>query len=83
MWRMARHMRVVDADPRPFTHFVIHYVDDIAVLEGDELAAARATEWRNRLATEDWFAPHLVHYNRRGKRYHKGEPEAKTFALDL
>ena len=82
-WRMARHLRIVDADPQPFTHLFIHYVDDLAVLDSPELAAARATEWRNRLAAEDWFRPHLVHYNRRGKRYHKGEPEAKTFKLDL
>ena len=83
MWRMVRHMKIVDANPQPFTHLFIHYVDDEAVLDSDELAAARATEWRNRLAAEDWFRPHLVHYRRRGKRYHKGEPEAKTFKLDL
>lgn len=82
-WRMARHMRIVDADPQPFTHMFLHYVDDLSVLESAELAAARATEWRNRLAAEDWFRPHLVHYNRLGKRYHKGEPEAETFTLDL
>lgn len=82
-WRMIRHMRIVDADPQPFTHLFIHYVDDLGVLESDALAAARATEWRNKLAGEAWFTPHLVHYNRRGKRYHKGEPDAKTFSLDL
>ncbi|MEX2453191.1 MAG: hypothetical protein WD470_00715 [Rhodospirillaceae bacterium] len=83
LWRMARHMRVVDANPSPFTHMVVHYVDDEAVLSCDELKAARATDWRNRLAAEDWFRPHLVHYRRRGKRYHKGEPCAKTFRLDF
>lgn len=82
-WRMARHMKIVDADPNPFTHMVLHYVDSEAVLECDELAAARATEWRNKLAQEDWFKPHLVHYRRDGKRYHKGEAEAETFTLDI
>ena len=82
-WRMARHMKIVDADPNPFTHMVLHYVDSEAVLDCEELAAARATEWRNRLAQEDWFKPHLVHYRRLGKRYHKGEPEAATFTLDI
>jgi hypothetical protein len=82
-WRMARHMKVVDANPVPFTHMMLHYVDSEAVLECDELAAARATEWRNKLAQEDWFKPHLVHYHRSGKRYHKGEAEAETFTLDI
>lgn len=82
-WRMARHMKIVDADPNPFTHMVLHYVDSEAVLECDELAAARATEWRNKLAQEDWFKPHLVHYRRYGKRFHKGEAEAETFTLDI
>ena len=82
-WRLARHMRIVDANPDPYTHLFIHYVDDLSVLESPEVAAARATDWRNRLAREDWFKPHLVHYNRRGKRYHKGEPEAATFKLEI
>lgn len=83
MWRMARHLRVVNADPEPSTHMYLHYVDDLAVLESDELRAARATEWRNRLAAEEWFRPHLVCYHRRGKRYRKGEPEAATFKLEF
>ncbi len=82
-WHMVRYMRIVDANPQPFTHMFIHYVDDISVLQSDEVVAARATEWRNRLAAESWFKPHLVHYRLRGKRYHKGEPCAKTFKLEF
>jgi hypothetical protein len=80
-WRMVRHMKIVDADPHPFTHMIIHYVDSKAVLDCEELAVARTTEWRNRLVQKDWFKPHLVHYQRFGKRYHKGEPEAQNFAI--
>tara|TARA_R110000868_G_scaffold10313_17_gene50720 strand:- start:18242 stop:18964 length:723 start_codon:yes stop_codon:yes gene_type:complete len=82
-WRMARHMKIVDSDPNPFTHMMLHYIDSEAVLDSDEVAASRATEWRLRLAQEDWFRPHLVHYRRYGKRYHKGEAEAATFTLDI
>lgn len=83
MWRMGRHMTIVDANPNPFTHMAIHYVDNVSVLQSAEVKAAQSTEWRMRLASEDWFRPHLVHYRRRGKRYHKGEPCAKTFKLEL
>ena len=83
LWFMARHMKIVDANPEPFTHMLLQYVADRSVLESGELAAARATEWRNRLAAEDWFRPHVVQYNRHRKRYHKDEAEAKTFSLDL
>ena len=83
LWRMIRHMRIVDADPNPFTHMFIHYIESEDALESDALAAARATEWRNRLAQNDWFKTHLVVYHRHGKRYHKAEPEAATFTLDI
>lgn len=83
LWRMVRHMKIVDADPNPFTHMFIHYIEREDALNSEELAAARATEWRNRLAENDWFKTHPVMYHRHGKRYHKGEPEAATFTLDI
>jgi heme-degrading monooxygenase HmoA len=83
LWRMIRCMKIVDADPNPFTHMFLHYIESEAALESEELAAARATEWRNRLAQNDWFKTHAVHYRRYGKRYHKAEPEAATFELDI
>ena len=83
LWRMVRHMKIVDADPNPFTHMFIHYIESEDALNSEELAAARATEWRNRLAEKDWFKTHPVMYHRHGKRYHKGEPEAATFTLDI
>ncbi len=81
LWRAGRIFQIVDADPRPFTHMILHYIDNMSVLNGPEVEASRATEWRNGLAAEDWFTPHIVHYDRRGKRYHKGEAAAKTFKL--
>ena len=82
-WRMVRHMRIVDADPKPFTHMFLHYVDSENVLESEELAEARSTRWRTKLAHHDWFRPHVVHYRRFGKRFHKGEPEATNFTLNI
>ena len=83
LWRMVRHMQIVDADPNPFTHMFLHYIESEDALKSDELAAARVTERRNRLARNDWFKTHPVIYHRHGKRYHKGEPEARTFTLDI
>ena len=83
LWRMVRHMQIVDADPNPFTHMFLHYIESEDALKSDELEAARATEWRNRLAQNDWFKTHPVIYHRHGKRYHKGEPEAATFTLNI
>ena len=82
-WRLARHMKIADADPKPFTHMVLHYVDSEAVFQCEELAEAKGTEWRNRLAKEEWFRPHVVHYRRYGKRYHKGETDAAAFTLNI
>jgi len=83
LWRMVRFMKIVDADPNPFTHMFLHYIESEDALKSDELAAARATEWRNKLAQNDWFKTHPVMYHCHGKRYHKGEPEAATFTLDI
>ena len=82
-WRMVRQMKIVDANPNPFTHMFIHYIESENALDSDELKSARATERRNRLAQNDWFKTHKVIYHRHGKRYHKAEPEAETFTLDI
>ena len=61
----------LDYTPDPMSHLFLHYVRDASVLESAELAAARATPWRNKLAAEDWFAPLAVTYLRRGARFLK------------
>lgn len=70
-WRMVRHFDVVEREPEPFTHAMLHYVARREALEAPELAAARATPWRNRLAAEPWFKPHMVLYRKRGARFLK------------
>ena len=83
LWRMVRHMKIVNADPEPFTHMFIHYVESEDALKSDELSAAQATDWFNTLSQNEWFKTHSVMYHRLGKRYHKGEPNAQTFTLDI
>jgi hypothetical protein len=70
-WLMVRHMEIYDYDPDPYSHLFLHYVRSAAVLDSAELARARETEWRNRLAAEDWFTPLAVTYEKRGTRFLK------------
>ena len=71
-WLMVRHMEIYAYEPDPMSHLFMHYVRDARVLDSAELAAARETEWRNRLAAEDWFTPMMVVYQKRGTRFLKG-----------
>ena len=70
-WLMIRHMEIYDYNPDPYSHLFLHYVRSAAVLDSRELAAARETEWRNKLAAEDWFTPLAVTYQKRGTRFLK------------
>lgn len=70
-WLMARRFDIVDGDPEPYTHLMLHYLAAEHALRSDALAAARATEARKAFAAEPWFAPLLVIYHRRGARFLK------------
>ena len=70
-WQLARMMTVVARDPEPFTHMMLHYVRRRDILDAPEVAKARDTEWRNRLAAEDWWNPRFVTYRKRGRRFLK------------
>ncbi len=70
-WLMIRLMEIYDYSPDPMSHLFLHYVRDARVLESAELAAARETPWRNKLAAEDWFTPLAVTYEKRGTRFLK------------
>ena len=70
-WLMVRHMEIYDYHPDPYSHMFLHYVRSATVLDSAELARARETEWRNRLAAEDWFTPLAVTYEKRGTRFLK------------
>jgi hypothetical protein len=73
-WAMARHFRIVDHNPEPFTHMVVHYLYSLAALDSDVIKRARDTPWRNRLAAEPWFKAHVVQYRAFTSRFHKTNP---------
>jgi hypothetical protein len=57
-WMRARRYevtRVADGSP-PFTSLAFHHLTDLSVLDSEERAFARSTEWRARLEHEGtWF----------------------------
>jgi hypothetical protein len=70
-WLMARRFDVIGQDPEPYTHLLLHYLADDAVLTSPVRDQALQTEWRTRLAAQPWYAPLLVTYHRRNKRFLK------------
>jgi hypothetical protein len=68
-WLGCRRYRIVDGAPDTFTHLAIHHLADLSALEGPERAAARATEWRAKLAAEPWFKGTYATFSRRGDRF--------------
>ena len=70
-WLMVRRFDVIESDPEPHTHLMLHYLNHERALEGEAIKRARSTEWRARLAAEPWFAPMPVTYHRRNKRFLK------------
>lgn len=76
-WLMARRLQIVESEPEPDTHLMLHYLDDVTALNSAALEKARASEWRRRLAAEPWFDPHYVTYHRRRKRFFKSGQDAR------
>jgi hypothetical protein len=70
-WLGVRRFALSVADPVPFNRLAIHYLADPAAMASPERAAARATEWRARMAAEhDWFQhPKVASFTRHGPRY--------------
>jgi hypothetical protein len=72
-WLFSRRLEIVEQDPEPHTHLIIHYLKDLQALDAPERAAASNTEWRNKLALENWFNPTVATYLRRNKRFLKSD----------
>jgi hypothetical protein len=70
-WLMARRFDIVTSDPEPYTHVILHYLNDKSALESEALKQSRETPWRQSLAAEPWFTPHFVTYRRRNNRFLK------------
>lgn len=67
-WLMVRRMRVADGVPDPYTHLALHYLADSRALASPEREKARGTEWRARLAANDWFKASYTVFRRHGPR---------------
>jgi len=65
-WPMCRRFRLNNAEPGAWTHVALHYLTDLRALESEERTLARNTEWRARLAREEWFKGSYRVYHRHG-----------------
>jgi len=70
-WLMARRFDIVAWDPEPYTHLMLHYLNDESALQSDALKRSRETPWRQSLAARPWYAPLFVTYHRRNNRFLK------------
>ena len=68
-WLMARRFDIVEWDPEPYTHVILHYLNEESALESDALKRSRETPWRQSLAAQSWFTPLFVTYRRRNNRF--------------
>jgi hypothetical protein len=59
-WRTVERYRV-DRSTDEVTHVALHYIDDPALLEHPERAAAGRTGWTLRLARRPWFGRNTRH----------------------
>lgn len=71
-WLACRRFLIVDADPQPWTHLALHYIEEMSAFDSPERQAARSTEWRNRLADQPWFNAGTLVYERWGQRFDGG-----------
>ncbi|WP_104177526.1 DUF4286 family protein [Cryobacterium sp. Y50] len=53
--RIRRYKTRPGAEGRPWTHFALHEIQDLATLDAPERAAARDTPLRDELASRPWF----------------------------
>ena len=70
-WLMARRFDIVAWEPEPYTHVILHYLNDKHALHSDALERSQETPLRQLLAAQPWFTPHLVTYYRRNYRFLK------------
>lgn len=54
-WLMVRRFKVRDGEPGNFNRLALHYLADTSALDSPARAAARASDWRAKIAAEDWF----------------------------
>lgn len=68
-WNMTRHMEIVDSNPDPFSHVMLHYVRDVSAMKSPEVELSRQTDEYKRLQAADWYEANFVSYRRRATRF--------------
>ncbi|MBF2714093.1 hypothetical protein GOZ80_18400 [Agrobacterium vitis] len=74
-WLGCRRYRIVSGAPENFTHIALHHLKDLSALDSPERARARRTEWRDRLASNDWFKGSYGTFARHGERFIGDAPQ--------
>jgi len=67
-WLLVRRFRIVDGEPKSWTHLTLHYLMDERALQSPERHRAHQSLWRARLAKESWFAPQYSVHHKHGSR---------------
>ena len=70
-WLMARRFAIVEWDPEPYTHLILHYLNKASALKSDAFRKSYGTPRGPSLAAEPWFTPQYVTYLRRNNRFLK------------
>jgi hypothetical protein len=70
-WLGVRRFEIYDGEPQPWTHLALHYLADQSAMDTPEHAAARETDWRKKLAEEDWFQPSARLFEVFGERFER------------
>lgn len=68
-WLACRRFALEIAAPHPFNRLALHYLASEAALDSEARSKARATDWRAKLAGEDWFKGTYFVFNRHGQRF--------------
>jgi hypothetical protein len=69
LWLGCRRYEIIDGAPEGYTHLALHHLATREALDSPAREAARQTEWRDRLAAEDWFKGSYMLFSRRGERF--------------
>lgn len=69
-WLGVRRFDLTVGEPQPFNRLSLHYLASADALKSPERERARNTDWRNRLATTEWFGKgRYKGFSRFGKRF--------------
>lgn len=68
-WLAVRRFDLEIAHPHPFNRLALHYLADASALQSPARERARASDWRARLASEDWFKGTYMVFDRHGARF--------------